>query len=533
MEENIIKINRTSPSISKLILLKKIKLKKFPELSKDLKEFFWNRDKYFEPKTKDYLIIVGNNKTKKTKTPLGNKRKAERRKTRKFINISFNSPDKKQSNDSKANSSRLDRKRGFTKNIKETGLKIGQKYINDYEIEDLFNAFQTAQKINKKRSFNFVFPMDYIDKNSLILTSKTSTNLNKFLTEKKISNEKLPIYNENKKSKDFGKEGNGKILTKIKNNIMNDLNNINTINNDYYKTASTFGTLNNYKDTKTDNIIDSPSRDINKFCSIEKMNSLYNPINCDFNQILNKKSKTGNYFYSLNNIEEKKLIERNKIIRRQNQFLINSKDEENFSKTKKIYFGQILANQENTLSKTLKDKIKNNNFYNILSKKLHKSKNTLLMTNLDSYRIKNELKDKFTTLNSKLEPVHNYNWAKDLREQSKTIKINDNNTTYYNIRDPFSKIIYNSTTNKSLGKKKNMKYFKNLIDESNNINNNLEGLYIKGKNLLKIEYDQVKAIKNKKIINNYEMYLPSADVEDILFTDQKYINNQRSIQINE
>ena len=78
-----------------------------------------------------------------------------------------------------------------------------------------------------------------------------------------------------------------------------------------------------------------------------------------------------------------------------------------------------------------------------------------------------------------------------------------------------------------------MKYFKNLIDESNNMNNNLEGLYIKGKNLLKIEYDQVKSIKNKKIINNYEMYLPSADVEDILFTDQKYINNKRNIQSTE
>ena len=61
----------------------------------------------------------------------------------------------------------------------------------------------------------------------------------------------------------------------------------------------------------------------------------------------------------------------------------------------------------------------------------------------------------------------------------------------------------------------------------------MDGLYIKGTNLLKIEYDQIKAIKNKKIINNYEMYLPSADFENILFIDQKYINNKRNIQKND
>ena len=99
MEENIFKINKASPNISKLFILKKINLNKFPQLSKDLKEYFWNRDKYFQQKTKDYYIIVGNNKTKKENSPLGKQRKADRRKTRKFLNISINSPDKKHSND--------------------------------------------------------------------------------------------------------------------------------------------------------------------------------------------------------------------------------------------------------------------------------------------------------------------------------------------------------------------------------------------------------------------------------------------------
>ena len=75
-----------------------------------------------------------------------------------------------------------------------------------------------------------------------------------------------------------------------------------------------------------------------------------------------------NNFYSLNNSEEKNIIKRNKIIRPQNQLLINSKDEDNFAsqKTKKYtvnvtlkrlqYFALILATQENTLSKTSKKK---------------------------------------------------------------------------------------------------------------------------------------------------------------------------------
>ena len=51
----------------------------------------------------------------------------------------------------------------------------------------------------------------------------------------------------------------------------------------------------------------------------------------------------------------------------------------------------------------------------------------------------------------------------------------------------------------------------------------MEGLYIKGKNLLKMEYEQFKNNKNRKIINNYETYLPSAEVEDIIFIDNKNI----------
>ena len=73
-----------------------------------------------------------------------------------------------------------------------------------------------------------------------------------------------------------------------------------------------------------------------------------------------------------------------------------------------------------------------------------------------------------------------------------------------------------------------MKYYKNLIEENNNINKNLEGLFIKGKNLLKMEYEQFKSFKSRKIINNYELYLPTSDVEDIIFIDKKYSNSKKT-----
>ena len=145
--------------------------------------------------------------------------------------------------------------------------------------------------------------------------------------------------------------------------------------------------------------------------------------------------------------------------------------------------------------------------------------------NINTYRIRNELKDKFTVLNSKLEPEHNYNWIKDLRGESNRNKSND--IIDDTIRDPYNKTIQNIFPIKNMVKKKNMKYYKTLFDETNNINNNLEGLFVNGRNLLKIEYEQVKSLKNKKLLNNYEMYLPSIDVEDILFTDKKYKNNTK------
>ena len=159
MEENN-KIRRMQIK-SKLLLLKKINVKKNSKISKDLKEFFWNKDKYFEPEFKDYYIVVNKNQNDK-KNQKSIRRKAGKRFTRKL-----NSPFiKKNLNDSKrpiSNISRVDGNKGMTNNIKETGLKVGQKYINDFELEDLFNAFKTVHEINKTKISDFIAAKEYIN----------------------------------------------------------------------------------------------------------------------------------------------------------------------------------------------------------------------------------------------------------------------------------------------------------------------------------------------------------------------------------
>ena len=232
MENNDTKKFKATQS-KRLLFLKKIKLKKYPEFSKNLNQYLWNIDKYFQNSYKDHYIIVGNKENMKTKTPLGNKRKAEKRKTRKFLNLSIKSNDKEKFylNESKTNISRFDKKRALSKNIKENYLKIGQKYINDYEIEDLFNAYKTAQKLNKKKSRNFVFPKDYVDKNSPIFSAKTITNFNRYLFDKKNSINNIE-YKNNSDNESVGGTNSVKIMKKISNNK----NNIHNKNNEYHKT---------------------------------------------------------------------------------------------------------------------------------------------------------------------------------------------------------------------------------------------------------------------------------------------------------
>ena len=528
------------PNMSKLLILKKIKLNKYPIFSKNLKEFFWNRDKYFQPKYKDHYIVIGNKDNTKSKRSSTIKRKATRRQTKRNLALTINS-DKKNLNETKRGSisdtTKIERRRGsIIKNVKETGLKAGQKYINDYELEELFTMFQKVQKMNRKKFDNFIMAKEYIDNNTLILRTKTS----KFIPQIKKSQNQI-IKKENQILPDMGSSQNLKKVSFQKNNSNSNIN----LNMDYYKTTSTFSSLHNIKDgkdSKEENDIiniNETQNNNNIFCSISKINSLNSPMNNYRTPSREHKFRTAKNFFRVKKLNDKKIVSRNNMIKKQNQFLSECK-EDNYipNKSQKKILAELLANQEKAILKIKSNNLKTNILCKTLSEKTHRNKESLLISNTDSYRIKNELKNKFRFLNTKLAPEIIYNWANDLRtdaqiNKSKKIKINlnsddDENDTHkdtidsYNIRSPYNKTMYNISKKRSFGKKKDMKYFRNLIDETNNINKNFEGLFINGKNLLSLEYEQTKNLKNKKIINNYEIYLPSSDTEDLVFTDKKY-----------
>ena len=531
----------TLPNMTKLLILKKIELNKYPIFSKNLKEFFWNRDKYFQPKYKDHYIVVGNKDNTKSKSNSIIKRKINRRQTRRNVTLTI-STEKRNLNESSrrysiSDTTKLDRRKGsILKNVKETGLKVGQKYINDYELEELFNMFEKVQKMNRKKVDNFIMAKEYIDNNSLILRTKTS----KFIPQ--IKKSQNLIKKESEALPDMGSSQNLKKVSNQKNNSNSNIN----LNMDYYKTTSTFSSLHNLKDGKdykeendNVNINETPKNII--FCSISKINSLNSPINNYRTPSREHKFRTAKNFFRVKNLYDKRIVSRNNMIKKQNQFLSECKEDNSIpNKSQKKIFAELLANQEQAILKRKKNNLKTKNICKALSEKTHRNKESLLINNTDSYRVKNELKNKFRFLNTKLAPEYLYNWTKDLRKddqinKNKKIKINlysdDENDAHkdtidsYNIRSPYNKTMYNISKKRSFGKKKDMKYFRNLIDESNNINKNYEGLFVNGKNLLSLEYEQSKSLKNKKIINNYEIYLPSSDTEDIVFTDKKYRKN--------
>ena len=500
--------NKITPNKIRLLLLRKIKLKNFPELNTNLKDYFWTKEKYFKPKSEKYNILIGKKNDKKTIIPYINKKKLERRNTKNFYNFDkkfLNNPKISLANNN-SNNSFYNNKKINSPNKKEYGLKLGQRYITDFELEDIFNNFRKIHTLNKKKTYNFISSKEYSYNNSFKILNKTASNFDHFMRGKDCL--------------DIGELKEKQLFSPKKDNV-------NNINNDYYKTTSTVLSNSQNKDIKEH--ITNESKNNNKvnnnFCSISKIYLLNNPINKDNNRLnINKKSKTAKDFYNFKTVKEKNISLRNKLIKKQDQFLLNSKEEIKLSpnKTQRTIFAKLLANQEQTLSKTTKNR-KNNSIYNLISKKTHRTREKLLMTNINSFRVKNELKDQFCMLNTKIQPEHSYKWINSLRDISNINKTNENNINAYIIRDPYCKTI-NINSNKNLTNKKNNILFKKLIDETNKINNNLEGMCINGKNLLKAEYDHIKSMKNKKIINNFEKFLPVDDVNDILFADKKYIN---------
>jgi len=467
-DDNII-LHLTQENKKRQFFLKKIRLNDFPELKNVYNDYFNNKINFFNSKIKNKYIFIGKIHSKE-KDDINSKVKSYKVKSKKNL-----------LNSSKISGSRItpdensrDKKHIGAKFGKNTTLKIGQHYIDDFELENLFQKFKTVQKINKSKTTDFITVKDLIEKK--IKDNPALNNKNK--------EKKLKIENEYNKT----------MSTWLTNNAKNGnllLNECNSAKNLYNKNnrLSNFPMLSKINSTNDiiDQYINNDKRDKQNF---KTMNNFFETF--EKRKIINKKIRT-----------------RNKMINRQNQFLLNIKDSKT-SQTEHKYFAQILANQEQTLLKSSRSQAIFNHLGDKLSKKLDKSKNDLLILNSDNFRIKQELKNRIDEMNQRLGPEHFYNWTKDLRTISSvnsTLPIQVDR-----IRNPLRKEKY-------LFSKSNiqLKNYKKIINSINKDTNNCEGLFIKGQDLLQLEYDYVKSLKNKKIINNIESYLPSAEVEDKYF----------------
>lgn len=467
-DDNII-LHLSQENKKRQFFLKKIRLNDFPELKNVYNDYFNNKINFFNSKIKNKYIFIGKIHSKE-KDDINSKVKSYKVKSKKNL-----------LNSSKISGSRItpdensrDKKHIGAKFGKNSTLKIGQHYIDDFELENLFQKFKTVQKINKSKTTDFITVKDLIEKK--IKDNPALNNKNK--------EKKLKIENEYNKT----------MSTWLTNNAKNGnllLNECNSAKNLYNKNnrLSNFPMLSKINSTNDiiDQYINNDKRDKQNF---KTMNNFFETF--EKRKIINKKIRT-----------------RNKMINRQNQFLLNIKDSKT-SQTEHKYFAQILANQEQTLLKSSRSQAIFNHLGDKLSKKLDKSKNDLLILNSDNFRIKQELKNRIDEMNQRLGPEHFYNWTKDLRTISSvnsTLPIQVDR-----IRNPLRKEKY-------LFSKSNiqLKNYKKIINSINKDTNNCEGLFIKGQDLLQLEYDYVKSLKNKKIINNIESYLPSAEVEDKYF----------------
>ena len=561
------------------LLVEKIKIEENPKIRKYLKEFFLNPNKYFTVDFEDKQIIMGKNKTNldKFKIPIPkqyqrriNRRLRTKTKTIGLINETLIKhlallSDKKKSN----------------KEIYDSTLKEGQKYIDDREIDYIFETFEKVQEINKTKTKEFVtqnelfgniiFGNNKYDKiknrnkknEKTIKFEEKNENNNNNNNDKKSINNKNNISSSNKKKDKLIKSKS--LLFKSVNNYLNNnqiLNENKSNNNTFLKRpllSSSYKLKNSYSQPEyhfndKNKVIYNLKINQPRFASVFDDN-IFNYVqdnnienyflkrqNSTIYQI-NSKSYIDNFIKSSEEFFKKKkekekikkaLLEKKKLMEKQSQFLSNTNQ-----KLIKKEIAERLASQEKALMYNIKVKNKHSNILNSLSKKLKKQKSDLMLDQIEDYRLKKGIKIKINKLIKKTNPGQNYDWKLDLRnskneDKEELPKANIDDINYRNnrctishkdeiTRNPFSKTFY--STNMKF-KQQDKDYLKSKLSKTmynkfmkdiKNIDNKYDGLIIEGQNLLKCERDILKKIKGKKIINNYDNILQEKDVNDKIF----------------
>ena len=325
-------------------MLKKINIEKYPKIKKSLNSFFNDVNKYFETSYDDKYLIIGNTHTGK-KTILFSGKNRNKKINRR---ISISKANLKLSNDSQNKSiiiqkslSRFlneEKKRKYT-SADGNSLKPGQRFIEDKEIENIFNLYKELRNINKNKKNNFATLKELNESKNIFDSyfSKKSKNFNSIINLKKHKNKEIYKSSNNKE-----KDRNFLIIKDFHNEINKNINHKSDIEN--YKTYSTFSS---FKDELTNK---------NNFMSFD--------IDDSNNNIINKLK-----INSSNEIKEKQ-----KLLNKQKQYISQKTDV-----TIKNRFAQVLALQEKVFLNKNKNRNNQLQLKNYLSSKIKRAKNKLLL----------------------------------------------------------------------------------------------------------------------------------------------------------
>ena len=182
---------------------------------------------------------------------------------------------------------------------------------------------------------------------------------------------------------------------------------------------------------------------------------------------------------------------------------------------------------------------------NRLSKKLNKPIESLLMSQSNLYRNKQEYKNTISNELKNLKPLPLFRWMTDLRSDNEDhyVNVGTNNNPkwhiYYKKNKLNNEIIRKPETNNSLFSyySRNSDYiksklpfrtFNNLNKTFKSVDENLNTIFIEGNDLLNFEMDLTKKFKGKKIIslkndNNYILTLSGGNSSNIDQTNNTII----------
>ena len=550
--------NKNIPEPKKTqLILHKINIKEKPILKKYITQSFRDPEKFFISKYANKLIVINKFKSpdKIFELPLPqNLLKRYKGRRNKALQIIDDTSMKEQIADmvsvlnSKNNRIR-ERKRKENAEIKKD--RDDKREITDQEIQKIFANFEVVRNINKKRINNFITKNEYVDliyKNKSyneINTEKKNDEINEPTQEK--NNININNNNDNIKLKKLIKSKSS-LAIRSRNDLTKDDLSKKIISAKIVKFSDKINI--NFNTKKSNDIVipKLPSKLIKKsgtFVSIfdekKKNNNNYITTNSQHSTLYKTRNKSflSNIKNTYNkNLESKSLLNKEQLfLEKQYQYTLDIN-----SNTLRKEFAKKLLSQEKALNHNKKLGNKNNNMMDFLSNKLHKEKDSLILAQVDDYRIMKDIKHKLQNLIELNRPEFNYKWKNHLRNSCDDChydKINNNDIQKEReiIRNPFSTKCRANSVDKKFGEaekkyiKKNIRRndYRKFVKDLSMSKGNFSGLLIEGKNLLKCEKDLIKQIKGKKYLINYNSSLQEKDINDVLYTYNININNH-SIQ---